>query len=176
MYPDSAIIVKVLTKEEDSSFFQAALKGKSLSSSELAWSEVQSALLAKERARRITAHQCAEAWATFEHLVETKQIRLHNLNTVTLKRANRILVATHPKVALRTLDAIHLAACDLSQDFPLCATDKRMREAAAILKIPLFPEVIEFVEAVQQAKQRIAELDAEISSFRSSTFMVNEKP
>lgn len=143
MYPDSAIIVKVLTKEEDSSFFQAALKGKALSSSELAWTEVQSALLAKERARRITAEQRVDAWATFEHLVDSEQIRLHKITTVTLQRANRILIATNPGVALRTLDAIHLAACDLSQDFPLCATDKRMRDAAAVLKIPVFPECLD---------------------------------
>jgi hypothetical protein len=40
---------------------------------------------------------------------------------------------------LRTLDAIHTAACDLSQDFPHCTTDKRMREAAVVLGIPVFP-------------------------------------
>ena len=41
---------------------------------------------------------------------------------------------------LRTLDAIHTAACDLSQDFPLCTTDRRMRDAAKALHIPIFPE------------------------------------
>jgi len=42
-------------------------------------------------------------------------------------------------VPLRTLDAIHTAACDLAQDFPLCTTDRRMRDAAGLLGIPLFP-------------------------------------
>ena len=42
-------------------------------------------------------------------------------------------------VPLRTLDAIHTAACDLSQDFPFCTTDKRMRDAAHVLGIPVFP-------------------------------------
>jgi hypothetical protein len=53
---------------------------------------------------------------------------------------NHILESCRPQVPLRTLDAIHAAACDLSQDFPLCSTDPRMREAARLLKIPVFPE------------------------------------
>ncbi len=143
MYLDSSIIVKLLTKEEDSRFFQEALKGKALSSSELARTEVHSALLAKERAQRITVEQRTSAWETFERLVDSEQIRIHKLNSVTLKRATRILAAVHPDVPLRTLDAIHLAACDMSQDFPLCTTDKRMRDAAKLLKIPLFPDETE---------------------------------
>jgi predicted nucleic acid-binding protein len=43
-------------------------------------------------------------------------------------------------VPLRTLDALHIAACDLSQDFPLCTTDARMRAAAERFGIPVFPE------------------------------------
>ena len=42
----------------------------------------------------------------------------------------------------KVLDAIHLAACDISQEFPLCATDSRMRAAATKLGIPLFPEAL----------------------------------
>jgi hypothetical protein len=71
--------------------------------------------------------------------VQQKEILLHPLNSVALKKANQILKQCHPAVPLRTLDAIHIAACDLSQDFPLCTTDKRMRDAAAALAIPVFP-------------------------------------
>jgi len=35
---------------------------------------------------------------------------------------------------LRTLDALHLASCDQSQDWPLSTTDKRMRDAATLLR------------------------------------------
>jgi predicted nucleic acid-binding protein len=48
----------------------------------------------------------------------------------------------HSKIPLRTLDAIHVAACDLSHDFPLASTDGRMRTAARALKIPVFPETL----------------------------------
>ena len=139
MYLDTAILVKLLVAEPDSEFFQDALSGVLLSSSELALTEVLSALLAKERNKLISPTQRATAWRLFNERVQEKQIVLHPLNGVVLKKANRILERCHPAVPLRTLDAIHTAACDLSQDFPLCTTDKRMRDAAGVLGIPVFP-------------------------------------
>ena len=139
MYLDSAIIVKLLVEEPDTAFFVQALVGHTLSSSELAAPEVLSALLGKERKKLITKAQRIEAWQAFNKRVQSWDIILHPLNGVVLKKANHILERCHPAVPLRTLDAIHTAACDLSQDFPLCATDKRMRDAAAVLGIPVFP-------------------------------------
>jgi predicted nucleic acid-binding protein len=139
MYLDSAIIIKLLVTESDSDLFQDALEGTILSSSELALTEVWSALLSKERNKSISAKERAEAWQVFTDRVQTKQFLLHPLDKVVLKKANHILQRCHPAVPLRTLDAIHTAACDLSQDFPLCTTDRRMRDAAAVLGIPVFP-------------------------------------
>lgn len=139
MYLDSAIIVKLLVEEPDTAFFVQALVGHPLSSSELAAPEVLSALLSKERKKLITKSQRIEAWRAFNERVQSRDITLHPLNGIALKKANQILEQCHPAVALRTLDAIHTAACDLSQDFPLCTTDKRMREAAGVLGIPIFP-------------------------------------
>jgi hypothetical protein len=95
--------------------------------------------LAKERNKHISARQRAAAWRVFNEWVLEKQILLHPLNSVVLKKANHILEQCHPAVPLRTFDAIHTAACDLSQDFPLCTTDRRMRDAAGVLQIPVFP-------------------------------------
>ncbi|MEI6337931.1 MAG: hypothetical protein WCQ57_05025 [Verrucomicrobiota bacterium] len=75
----------------------------------------------------------------FQDKMQARQIRLDPLESGVLKKANHILESCHAKVPLRTLDAIHTAACDLSQDFPLCTTDRRMRDAARMLKIPVFP-------------------------------------
>jgi predicted nucleic acid-binding protein len=140
MYLDSAIIVKLLVDEPDTTTLVKALVGHPLSSSELAIPEVLSALLGKERNKRISASQRKDAWHLFNERVQAREIVLHPLNGVVLKKATHILERCHPAVALRTLDAIHTAACDLSQDFPLCTTDKRMRDAAAKLGIPVFPE------------------------------------
>lgn len=140
MYLDSCIIVKLLTPEADSAFFDEALTGLPLCSSELAWTEVHAALLAKERAGIITAGERRLAWKTFAGWLDEEQLSLEPLNSVTLRKANHVLEQCHPDVPLRTLDALHLAACDLRQDFPISTTDRRLRQAASRLSIPVFPE------------------------------------
>ena len=139
MYLDSAIIVKLLVDEADTTSLVKALVGHPLSSSELAVPEVLSALLGKERNKLISAAQRTDAWALFNERVQAREIVLRPLNGIVLKKANNILERCHPAVPLRTLDAIHTASCDLSQDFPLCTTDRRMRDAACVLGIPVFP-------------------------------------
>ena len=139
MFLDTSIIVKLLVTEADSGFFQDELAGISLSASELSLTETWSSLLAKERKGVISAKQRGVAWRVFKERVESEEILLHPLTSAVLRRANQILERCHPAVALRTLDAIHTAACDLSQDFPLCTTDRRMRDAAEVLGIPVFP-------------------------------------
>ena len=104
MYLDTAIIVKLLVIEPDSEFFQDALTNELLSSSELALTEVRSALLAKVRNTDISAAQNAAAWRVFTERVRGKQITLHPLNTLVLKKSNGVLDQCHPHVPLRTLD------------------------------------------------------------------------
>ncbi len=142
MYLDSCIIVKLLSAEADSSFFDRELKGQPLSSSELSVTEVFSALLARERAETLTEQERRLAWLQFEEWIEEEQIVLHRLDLRTLHKARMELERCHPQIPLRTLDAIHVAACDLSHDFPLVTTDGRMRAAARQLKIPVFPETL----------------------------------
>ena len=139
MYLDSAIIVKLLVEEPDTAFWVNALVGHPITSSELAVTEVLSALNGKHRTKLISAAQRKEAWALFQGRIQSGEIELEPLSSVVCKKAAQILERCHPTVPLRSLDAIHTAACDLSQDFPLCTTDKRMREAAGVLGIPVFP-------------------------------------
>jgi predicted nucleic acid-binding protein len=143
MYLDSAIIVKLLVREPDSEFFNGALSGHVLDSSELCLTEVCSALLAKERAGGISARQRQRALEQFDQLLRDDILRLLPLETRTMRRAAAILQACHPKIALRTLDALHVAACDLQQCEALCATDLRMRSAATQLAMRLFPAELE---------------------------------
>ena len=142
MYIDSAIIVKMLIREELSDFFQKALSGIVLNTSELSLVEVGSALLSKVRTKIINEKQRVAALRIFQEKVADEQILIIPLDSPVYSRAQSLIEFCHPNVALRTLDAIHLAACDLSRDFPLCATDGRMRAAAAKLRIPLFPETL----------------------------------
>jgi len=143
MYLDSCILVKLLVAEPDSEFFVRSLEGKPLVTSELAQTEVFSALLARERAGKISVADRRRAWDEFESRIEAGEIRIEALNSIVLRKAMHSLERCHPQVPLRTLDAIHLATADLCQDFPLATTDGRLRDAATLLGLKIFPPVEE---------------------------------
>ena len=139
MYLDSCILVKLLVVEPDSEFFVRSLEGKPVVTSELAQTEVFSALLARERAGIISTTDRRRAWREFEERIEAEEIRLEPLNEIVLRKARHLLERCHPKVPLRSLDAIHLATAELCHDFPIVTTDGRLRDAAALLGHTLFP-------------------------------------
>jgi predicted nucleic acid-binding protein len=139
MYLDSCILVKLLVVEPDSEFFVRALEGKPLVTSELAQTEVFSALLARERAGKISVTDRRRAWNEFESRIEAGEIRIEPLNSIVLRKAMHLLERCHPNVPLRTLDAIHLATVDLCQDFPLATTDNRLRDASTLLGFKIYP-------------------------------------
>jgi predicted nucleic acid-binding protein len=149
MYLDSAIIVKLLVREPDSDWFTRHLSGHSFDTSELALTEVCAALLFKERDQNITAAERVKATEKFFSMVEDKLILLHPLNRKVLERARAIQLACHPHVPLRTLDALHIAACDLHHGGTLATTDRRMRAACAQIGIALLPAKSEDVTAAK---------------------------
>ena len=134
---DTAILVKLFVREPDSDYFGKLTDGELISSSVLAYAEFWSALLAKERAAAITGDQRRRAWLAFQRNVDEELIVLAPLSPAMFKKANHFLESCHPRVPLRTLDALHLACCDQLQDWPLCTIDKRMRAAAELLRFPL---------------------------------------
>jgi predicted nucleic acid-binding protein len=140
MYLDSAIIVKLLVVEPDSPLFVNVTQGTAIGTSELSYTEVAAALFKKQRDQLLSPAERMRAWNKFLDWTDSEELMLYPLDTHTLRNANRILAVANPTVALRSMDSIHVSACDLSQDFPLCATDSRMRAAATKLRIPLFPE------------------------------------
>jgi predicted nucleic acid-binding protein len=143
VYLDSAIIVKLLVREPDSEWFNNRLSGYVLDSSELCLTEVYSALIAKERTGSISKVLRHEAMEQFKNLVNDEIVRLLPLDRQVLDRASAILEACHPKTPLRTLDALHVATCDLHRCESLCTTDRRMRDAGAQLAMKLFPAAVE---------------------------------
>jgi predicted nucleic acid-binding protein len=147
MYLDSGIIVKLLVREPDSDWFDQHISGHSLESSELCLTEVCSALLAKERAGFIPTEQRRLAWVRFTELIEDDLLHLFPLDRRILERASAILQACPPQLALRSLDALHVATCDYHHCENLCATDKRMRGAATHLGIQVFPNKLEDIQS-----------------------------
>jgi predicted nucleic acid-binding protein len=149
MYLDSAIIVKLLVREPESDWFAKHLSGHSFDTSELALAEVCAALLFKERDGNITEQERTKATEQFHSMINDEWIVLHPLNRKVLERARAIQLACHPRIPLRTLDALHVATCDLHQGGALAATDRRMRAACGQLGIVLLPAKPEDVTATK---------------------------
>lgn len=139
MYLDSCIVVKLLVPEPDSGTIAPALRGQPLTTSELATTEVHSALLTRERLGGLKPADRKRALAQFREWIRTEEVVLAPLDSRVLKRATQMLEKCHPAIPLRTLDSIHLATADLVQDGPLCTTDRRLRDAAGHLGLELFP-------------------------------------
>lgn len=143
MYLDSAIVVKLLVREPDSDWFAQHLSGHRFESSELALAEVGAALLFKERGGDIKPRERTEALDKFHSMVEDETVLLQPLNRRVVERARSIQLACHPAIPLRTLDALHVATCDLHHLGKLAATDRRIRGACKQLGIALTPEHLE---------------------------------
>jgi len=137
MYVDTSILVKLLVAEPDSEICAAKVAGASVVSSELAYAETFSALLQKERAGAISASRRNLSWAEFERQIGEEAIFLASLDTSIVQRAQNLMFGLHPRVPLRTLDALHLATCLSVIAGPLYTNDGRMKEAARLLDIPL---------------------------------------
>ncbi|MGZ4986676.1 MAG: type II toxin-antitoxin system VapC family toxin [Limisphaerales bacterium] len=149
MYLDTAIIVKLLVREPDSDWFNIALLGQHFETSELALAEVCSALLAKERGGAINSSERIRASERFIALIEDELLRVLPLNGQTVERAIAIQQACHPRVPLQTLDALHIATCDLHRSATLATTDGRMRDACRQLAIAIFPANVEEIALVR---------------------------
>lgn len=143
MYLDSAIIVKLLVREPESDWFARNLSGHGFDTSELALAEVCAALLFKERAGDIKAIERVKAAEKFFSMVDDELIVLRPLNRKVIERARAMQVACHPGVPLRTLDALHVATCDLHHLGTLATTDRRMRAACEQFAIALMPSRVE---------------------------------
>ena len=137
MYLDTSVLVKLYVNEPDSAACDGVAKGNSLVTSELAYGEVLSALLAHERAKRLTEAERERAWERFLKDHEEDRIHFLALSGVIMQEAVEVMEEVHPRVPLRTLDAIHLATFLSVDAGPMFTKDTRMLEAARRLNLPL---------------------------------------
>jgi len=140
MYLDSAIIVKLVVREPDSLFYAGQVDmSDGVCSSALAMTEVWSALCRKTKEGSIDTKAKQHAWRLFEDYVSGGALHLHSVTTPILRMANRMIELCGGKVAVRSLDAIHLATCEFYGTMPLMTNDKIMRSAAEVLGLALGP-------------------------------------
>ncbi|MCW5559037.1 MAG: type II toxin-antitoxin system VapC family toxin [Verrucomicrobiae bacterium] len=129
--------MKLLVREADTEFYGRLTDGQPVASSMLAYTEVWTALMAKERHQAISPELRRQAWRRFEQLFLEDVFDLASISDAICRRSNWIVERVHPQVPLRSLDALHLATADQLQDWPLVTNDRRMRDAATLLGYPL---------------------------------------
>ena len=126
MYLDSCVIVKLVSHEPDSEAYHGIVDSHAIVTSELAVAEVRSALLTKERAGRISRQARVTGWRLFQDKVRDREFILLPLNRHVVERAGAVIDQCHPNVALRTLDAIHVATAELHGGEQMCSSDLRV--------------------------------------------------
>ena len=139
MYLDSCVIVKLVSHEPDSEAYHGIVTGHPVVTSELAVAEVRSALLSKERAGRISRQARLQGWRLFQEKVRDQEFVLLPLSRQVIERAGAVIDQCHPNVALRTLDAIHVATAELQGGELMCSSDVRVCEASDFIGLPLVP-------------------------------------
>lgn len=137
MYLDSCVIVKLVSHEPDSAAYHRIVDGHSIVTSELAVAEVRSALLTKERAGRISRQARLTSWRLFQDKVRDQEFVLLPLNRHVIERAAAVIDQCHPNVALRTLDAIHVATAELHGGEQMCSSDLRVCNASDFIGLAL---------------------------------------
>ena len=139
MYLDSCVIVKLVSHEPDSAADHAIADGVPIATSELAVAEVRSALLAKERMGRISHRDRVTGWRLFQDKVRDQEFLLLPLNRQVVERAGTVIDQCHPKIPLRTLDAIHVATAELNGGEQMCSSDQRVNDASDFIGLALVP-------------------------------------
>ena len=133
MYLDTCILTKLFVPEVDSEAYATRTEESVLVTSELAYAEIYSSFLRKERLGEITRVQRETAWARFERQIQVRSLYLAPLNGAIVRKARDLMHDVHPHVPLRTLDSIHLATYLSVLSGPFLTNDRRMREAATLL-------------------------------------------
>lgn len=137
MYLDTCVLMKLISPEPDSEAWHQLVLGHPVVTSELAVAEVRSALLAKERTGRVPPRVRAESWRLFQEKIHEQEFTLLVLDRRIVERAGGVIEQCHPRVPLRTLDALHVATAELHGGEEMVSGDQRVRDACALLGLPL---------------------------------------
>lgn len=139
-YLDSSALIKAYVPEKGSRWIEDLLGGSTIIVSMLTVTEVASALSRRVREGTVRAADRQRLFETF--LAHTVRFEVIQVSSEVSDDAAAILLRDTPGVALRTLDAIHLATAQRSfilarqaapEDGLLVAADRRLRDAAVAL-------------------------------------------
>jgi predicted nucleic acid-binding protein len=144
IYWDTSCVVKLYAAEVDSEKLLALAAGAddTFCCSAVLTAELFLALRQKELRREVKPGGAAALFSAYERDAESGRFALLPVGQDVL--ANAIGVAKAcldrtPPIPVRTLDSIHLATARLMRVSRIVTTDDRMRAAAMLLGIPIFP-------------------------------------
>ena len=142
IYWDTSCLLKLYVHESDSEFWTTQAVGAEdhLVASALVDTELSLTLARKEARGDIRGGSAAVLTDLFHDDVAQGRFRLFPVGTDVLSMATELglqcAAAGRPEL-LRTLDGIHLATAHLLRCTAVATTDRRMREAAELLGMPL---------------------------------------
>jgi predicted nucleic acid-binding protein len=130
IYLDSSALAKLYVPEPESDTLEAFLQGRrDLMISELAITEVLSAVARRRRECMITARQAFDIRDAVLADADSGSFHRLDMSPVVHREAERLLFHIE-SVALRTLDALHIGAALLARATHVVTYDARMRAAA----------------------------------------------
>lgn len=139
LYCDASALAKVYLREPDSKEVDSLLVGRrDVVVSELAITEVISSIARRRREGVIGTSAAAELRRAVLADLEAGAFLRSDLTPETHREAEKLLLSS--SIALRTLDALHLAAALIARAASLAAYDRRLREGAAGLGLVVYPK------------------------------------
>jgi predicted nucleic acid-binding protein len=130
IYVDSSALAKLYVPDPESDTLEGLLQGRrDLMISELTITEVLSAVARRRREGAISAHQALEIRDAVLADADSGSFHRLDMSPVVHREAERLLFHIE-SVALRTLDALHLAAALLGSATHVVTYDARMRVAS----------------------------------------------
>ena len=139
IYLDASALVKLYLPEPESDALDAALQGREdLVVSDLAVTEVVSALARRRREGEVSAQDLARLHRKILADLDAEIFRRAHLLPEVHRQAERLLMSIDT-IALRAADALHLALALASKAASIVTFDRRMAEAATRLALSPLP-------------------------------------
>lgn len=142
-YWDTSALGKLYLPEPDSAdFTRKAAIDPAIATTRLALFEMRRVAFRKESDGSIRAGTAESVLAQVSQDIAAGQLRIVEVDARVETEFNTIMATCYrhtPPLPIRTLDALHLASARADNQVELVATDKRMRDAAQLIGLSLFP-------------------------------------
>jgi predicted nucleic acid-binding protein len=142
-YRDTSALGKLYLPEPDSAdFAEKAAVDPAIATTRLALYEMRCVAFRKESEGLIQASTAESVLTQVIQDIAAGQIRIVEIDARVEAEFNGLMATCYrhtPPLPIRTLDALPLASARTDNQIELVATDKRMRDAAKLLGLSLFP-------------------------------------